>query len=90
MKEAIKKARKEAISKQKESVVEEVCVLEIHHDFMLKDYERKLANANKLKKKEKENAVSSLAQFKLQKIDSISTNIKFKTEYYEYLCSLEE
>lgn len=91
MKEAIKKARIQAISKQKEAVVDEVAVLEIHQDFMTKDYEKKLKKAKALKKKEeRENAVSSLANHKLQKIDPIADNIKFKTEYYEYLCSLEE
>lgn len=91
MKEEIKKVRKEAISKQKQSVVEEVAVLEIHKEYMLKDLEAKLKDAKAIKKKaERENAVSSLEQYKIQKIDPMSDNIKFKSAYYEHLCSLEE
>ena len=89
MKEEIQKVKAEVIAAQKEAVVKEVATLEMQLDFSEKEHEVKVKNAEALKDKEqKEAAVSSLAQHKLQRILPMHENIALKTNYYEYLCKL--
>jgi len=82
--------RKEVIEAQKEAVVKEVATLKLQLEFVEPDHEEKVKKAKKLgKKDEREHAVSSLAQHKLQKITPMYDNMDYKAKYWEFLNGLK-
>ena len=89
MQEAIKLVNKEVIDAQKDAVVKEVATLQIQLGFIEPEHDEKVKKAMKLtKKEEREHAIESLAQAKLQKITPMKDNIEYKGKYYDYLCTL--
>ena len=90
MKKEIKKVRPEVIEAQKDAVLKEVATLEIQYDFMVEEHDKKIVKAKALRgKDERDTALQSLAQQKLQKINPMQDNIEYKSAYYEYLCKLD-
>lgn len=89
MQEEIKKINQEVIDAQKDAVVKEVATISIQRDFISKDIEERIKEAEKIKnKEEKETALENLNKDKLQRLHPMEDNIEYKTKYYDYLCSL--
>lgn len=82
MEKEVKALYPDVIEAQKEAVLREVATLEIQLGFKQQHLEKREENAD-------DDVKENIAKERLQHIIPLKDNIKYKKEYYDYLCNLE-